>query len=214
MHGLIKELVTFGRSSVLLSLSIMSDNHHLLIWDSGEILSGIHIYGVGDEHLIRTISGISGPTGIAVTDAGNVFVSSGREHSICYFRETEVVEGDNRPLKIYEGDGPGHCDGTVTEWNMPSAICTYKNSIFVCDTGNKAIRLVTSAVRPIPLQQEMAKYANLFRLAKKAKQEELPITYNDHLRIVQDVVAFFANLEDEARVRTGKVNTNGGQFLT
>ena len=73
----------------------------------------------------------------------------------------------------------------------------------VCDTGNKAVRLITSATGLVPLQREIAKYANMFRLDKNAKQDD------DHLKNIQEVVAFFSGQEEEAKIRTGKLNTNG-----
>ena len=45
---------------------------------------------------------------------------------------------------------------------MPPALCVYRNTVFVCDTGNKAVRMLTSAKGLIPLQSVMAGYANIY----------------------------------------------------
>ena len=55
----------------------------------------------------------------------------------------------------------------------------------------------------------MAQYANVFRLDKKAKEEDLPRTFEEHVKCVEELVAFLSNHEQEALERTGKRNTNG-----
>ena len=74
------------------------------------------------------------------------------------------------------------------------------------DTGNKAVRNLTGL---IPLQSKIAQYANVFRLDKKAKEEDQPRTFEDHVKSVEELVAFLSNHEQEALERTGKQNTNG-----
>ena len=69
--------------------------------------------------------------------------------------------------------------------------------------------MLTSAKGLIPLQSKMAQYANAFRLKKKAKGEDLPRTFEDHVESVEELVAFLSNYEQEALERTGKRNTNG-----
>ncbi|XP_044168345.1 uncharacterized protein LOC122952543 [Acropora millepora] len=92
---------------------------------------------------------------------------------------------------------------------MPSSLCAYRNTVFVCDTGNKAIRMLTSAKGLISLQSRFARYANVFRIDKQAREDDLPVTFDDHVRLVEEVVAFLSNHEQEALERTGKRNTNG-----
>ena len=79
------------------------------------------------------------------------------------------------------------------------------------DTGNKAVRNLTSAKRLIPLQSKMAQYANVFRLDKRAKEEDLPRTFEDHVKSVEELIAFLFNHEQdrEALERTSQRNTSG-----
>ena len=77
------------------------------------------------------------------------------------------------------------------------------------DFGNKAVRNLTSAKRLIPLQSKIAQYANVFLLDKKAKEDDLPRTFEDHVKSVEVLVSFCCNHEQEALKRTGKRNTNG-----
>ena len=83
---------------------------------------------------------------------------------------------------------------------------TYRNTVFVCDTRNK--RMLTSAKKLVPLQKEMAKYANVFKLDRKASSKDLPTTFDEHLKHVQEVNDFFSEQEQKAFERTGKLNTN------
>ena len=76
-------------------------------------------------------------------------------------------------------------------------------------TGNKAVRMLTSGKGLIPLQSKTAQYANVFRLDKKAKEEDLSRTFQDHVKSGEELVAFLSNHEQEALERTGKGNTNG-----
>ena len=55
--------------------------------------------------------------------------------------------------------------------------------------------MLTSAKGLIPLQSKMAQYANVFRLDKKAKEEDLPRTFEDHVKSVEELVAFLSNHE-------------------
>ena len=49
----------------------------------------------------------------------------------------------------------------------------------------------------------MAQYANMFRIDKKAKDEDLPRTFEDHVKSVEELVS------QEALERTSKRNTSG-----
>ena len=98
------------------------------------------------------------------------------------------------------GETTGHRDGVQSRWNMTTAsyfmlYTLYRNTVFVCDTGNKAVRMLTSAKGLIPLQSKMAQYANVFRLDKKAKEEDPPRTFEDHVNSAEELVAFLSNHE-------------------
>ena len=113
--------------------------------------------------------------GIAVTDGGTVFLSSRKEHVLFSLKNEEML-GDAETLTKVCGETASHRDGVQSRWNKPTTLCVYQNIVFVCDTGNKAVRMLTSAKGLIPLQSKMAQYANVFRLDKKAKEEDLPRT--------------------------------------
>ena len=146
--------------------------------------------------------------GIAVTDGGTVFLSSSKEHALFSLKEEEMLGGTETLTKVC-GETAGHRDGVQSRWNKPTALRVHRNTVFVCDTGNKAVRMLASAKGLIPLQSNMAQYANVFRLDKKAKEEELPRTFEGHVKSVEELVAFLSNHEQEALERMGKRKTNG-----
>lgn len=69
--------------------------------------------------------------------------------------------------------------------------------------------MLASAKKLVPLQKEMAKYANVFKLDREASSKDLPTTFDEHLKHVQEVNYFFSEQEQQAFERTGKLNTNG-----
>ena len=204
--GQLNELFCFDRSSLLTSLALTRDEQYLLVGDGNG--SCIHLCQVRGRLKLRTISNIPGLMGIAVTDGGTVFLSSSKEHALFSLKEEEMLGGKETLTKVC-GETAGHRDGVQSRWNKPTALCVYRNTVFVCDTGKVAIRMLTSAKGLIPLQSKMAQYANVFRLDKKAKEEDLPRTFEDHVKSVEELVAFLSNHEQEALERTGKRNTNG-----
>ena len=207
--GHIRKVRCFGRSSVLTSLAVTQDEQYLLVGDCNENASKIHICCLDNLEETRSISNISCPMGIVVTEERTVFVSSCKEHGLYCAQQDEIVLDTGALTLACGSTRPGHRDGINSEWNMHSALCAYLNTVFVCDIGNKAVRILTSAKKLLPLQKEMAKYANVFRLDKEALQKDLPVTFDEHLKHVQEVNSFFSEQEQQAFERTGKLNTNG-----
>ena len=86
------------------------------------------------------------------------------------------------------------------------------NTVFISDTGNKSVRILTSAKALIPLQKRFAQYANVFRIDAKAKKEDLSGAFEGHVKHVEEVITFLNHHEHKALERTGKQNTNGPDF--
>ena len=149
---------------------------------------------LSSERTIETEKNIPGLMGIAVTDGGTVFLSSSKEHALFSLKEEEMLGGTETLTKVC-GETAGHRDGVQSRWNKPTALRVHRNTVFVCDTraGNKAVRMLTSAKGLIPLQSNTAQYANVLGLDKKAKEEELPRTFEDHVKSVEELVAFLSN---------------------
>ena len=203
--GELKELLSFDSSTLLISLALTRDEQHLLVGDGNG--SNVHVCQVRGGLKTKTISNIPGPTGIAVTESGTVFVSSSKEHSLFSLKEGDLFRGPENIHKVC-GCSVGHCDGIKSRRNMPTSLCAYRNIVFICDTGNKSVRMLTSAKALIPLQKRFAQYANVLRIDAKAKKD-LPGTFQGHVKHVEEVVTFLNHHEHKALERTGKRNTNG-----
>ena len=67
----------------------------------------------------------------------------------------------------------------------------------------------TSSKVLIPLQKKFAQYAYVFRIDATAKKEDLPGTFEGHVKHVEEVVTFLNHHEHKAVERTGKRNKNG-----
>ena len=163
----------------------------------------------GHERTIKTENNFeySRPHGYC---SDTLFLSSSIEHAL--FSLKEEMLGVSETLTKVCGETAGHRNGVQSRWNKPSALCVNRNTVFVSDTGNKAVRILTSAKGLIPLQSKTAQYANVFRLDNKANEEDLPRTFEDHVKSVEELVAFLSNHEQEALERTGKRNTNGSDM--
>ncbi|CAH3181803.1 unnamed protein product, partial [Porites lobata] len=96
--------------------------------------SCIHLCQVRGRLKLRTISNIPGLMGIAVTDGGTVFLSSSKEHALFSLKEEEMLGGKETLTKVC-GETAGHRDGVQSRWNKPTALCVYRNTVFVCDTA-------------------------------------------------------------------------------
>ena len=145
---------------------------------------------------------------IAVTESGTVFVSSSKEHSLFSLKEGDLFRGTEITHKV-SGGSVGHCDGFKSRWNMPTSLCAYRNTVFICDTSNKSVRMLTSAKALIPLKKKLAQFANVFRIDAKAKKEDLPGTFEGHVKHIEEVVTFLNHHEYKALDSRGKRNTNG-----
>ena len=201
--GELKELLSFDSSILLNSVALTRDEQHLFVGDGNG--SNVHVCQVRGGLKTKTISNIPGPTGIAVTESRTVFVSSSKEHSLFSLKEGDLFRGPENIHKVC-GGSVGHCDGIKSRRNMPTSLCAYRNIVFICDTGNKSVRMLTSAKALIPLQKRFAQYANVLRIDAIAKKD-LPGTFKGHVKHVEEVVTFLNHHKHKAL--KSKRNTNG-----
>ncbi|XP_048578209.1 uncharacterized protein LOC125559931 [Nematostella vectensis] len=203
--GHLNAILSFGRTSILTSIAVTRDDDHILVGDCKENATCVYVCYPVHKTITRTVvSGVVAPTGIAVTEEGTVFVLSSKINTLLTMTEVDLITNDNTPTAISSSTDAGHCDGLNAQWNAPSGLCSYSNTIFACDTGNKAVRMVTSAVGLVHLQQNMSMYANVFRLDKKCEKENFPERFDEHKRQIEHLVAFLLDHEEKA-----KESTNG-----
>ena len=81
------------------------------------------------------------------------------------------------------------------------------SSLFICDTGNWSIRLVSSAVLLKRLSSVIYPYAELFNLDQNRGPPRN--TFQEALEVVDTVVEFFMTWAEKTRRRTGRVSTQG-----
>ena len=68
------------------------------------------------------------------------FVVSSKQHCVYEYPVDELLKGPVAGTKY--GSVSGHRDGVDICWSNPSGICSFRNTVFVSDTGNKAVRLL------------------------------------------------------------------------
>ena len=182
--------------------------------DCDESSSRIHICCLENIEEIGSISNISCPMGIAVTEEGTVFASSSKEHGLYCAQPNEIKLNTGSLVLTCGGTGPGHRDGINSEWNIPSALCTYRNTVFVCDTENKTVRMLTSGKKLVPLQNEMAKHTNVFKLDREASSKDyLPTTFDEHLKHVHKVNYFFSEQEQQSFMTVARCTRQSFQIV-
>ena len=71
-------------------------------------------------------------------------------HSLAWRKE--IFRGTENTHKV-SGGSVVHCDGIKSRRNMPPSLSAYRNTVFICDTGNKSVRMLMSAKVLIPLQK-------------------------------------------------------------
>ena len=118
---------------------------------------------------------------------------------------------DNRVTEVVCGQAskPGKQDGVVSSAMLqsPCGIATMGSSLFICDTGNWSIRLVSSAVPLKRLSSVIYPYAELFNLDYYRGPTRK--TFQEALDVVDTVVEFFMTWAEKTRRRTGRVSTQG-----
>ncbi len=80
------------------------------------------------------------PLGIDILSDGSLIFTEGNSHTICQYQQ-------GTGMLTLVGGAQGHQDGCTIHFNLPSAICHFKNAIFICEINNKTVRLLTS-LRP------------------------------------------------------------------
>ena len=81
-----------------MKIALTSDEQYLLVGDGNG--SCIHLCQVRERLKLKTISNIPGLMGIAATDGGTVFLSSGKERALFNLREQEMLRGTETLTKV------------------------------------------------------------------------------------------------------------------
>lgn len=104
----------------------------------------------------------NGPIGVAVDDAGRIYVAD------TYNDRIRVIDADGVVGTLAGGDGPGDEDGTGAQarFDTPSALAVdRRGNLWVADTRNNAIRHISTqgVVTTLPLQEGTEELPSLRR---------------------------------------------------
>ena len=183
--GHLEELYSFPKSALPMALTCTRDGEYLLVGNCDkEVGSGVTVVDIASR-TIKTLA-VTSPTGLTVTSNGQFFVVSSEKHCVYEYPVDELLKGPVAGTKY--GSVSGHRDGRDICWINPSGVCSFRITVFVSDTGNKAVRLITSRKAPVPLKKVMSSYADLFGIDRKTKD-----TSNERMEDVRKVVRFFNN---------------------
>ena len=137
------------------------------------------------------------------------FVDSGA-HVILEFNEWKQTD---YTASVFAGTigATGSVDGTGLSvlLNSPHGIASFGNSLFFCDSGNYAIRLITSGKPLQELANVFHRYAEVFSLHHNEGDAETSPTFEEGLKVVDNVVEFLLSWEESNYERTGRRATQG-----
>lgn len=204
--GHLEELYSFNNSGLPTALTCMLDGEYLLVGNCDkELGTGVTVVNIASRTIVKTLA-VKSPTGLKVTSNEQLFVVSSEKHCVYEYRVDELLKGPVAGTKY--GNVSRHRDGVDNCWSNLSGICSFRNTVFASDTGNKAMRLITLPKALVPLQKVMSSYAVLFGIDKKTKDTS-ERTFEESIKYVCEVVRFFDNHEEQAFEQTGRRSMNG-----
>ena len=140
-----------------------------------------------------------------------LFITDSVSHVVL---EVQQWEKPNYIIGVWVGQNKnsGTVDGTgaSAKLNCPHGITLFGNTVVFCDSGKRAIRVVTSGDPLRKICSVFYEYAKLFRLDhKRVNDGNPPRTFEEGMKVVDGVVDFLFKWEEENRMRTGRRSTQG-----
>ena len=134
--------------------------------------------------------------GITKTKEKLVF-SESHDHSVNFFSEGKISQS--------LGGSTGMQDGFTVRFQSPSALVSHGESIFVCDTGNQAIRLISSLKAYKFLGEKLGPFIKLFQLEEElSRKANVEVSLEDDLNILKEAADVMKDIERNAYFRTGR----------
>lgn len=138
--------------------------------------------------------------GLAAGQGGELYISDHAQNRVWVWREGQVLEAfAGKGCAGHRGERQGLAN--TAQLFQPSGIAAAGKSLLVCDSGNRALRLVTSAVPLKELLQLLQKVARIWGLEKDHEKE---YSLEESLVVLREIVAFFDAMEEGNHQRTGK----------
>lgn len=148
---------------------------------------------------------ISFPSGMCLTDKC-LFVSCGN-HTILKISHIDK----NVAVERYSGKAsePGNADGVVSSarFHSPHGIASMGSTLFICDSGNRSIRLVTNADPLIKLSSYVYPYAQVFDIDHYRGAARF--SFREAMSILDKLVEFLMAWGEQTRQRTSRTSTQG-----
>ena len=176
--------------------SNLTSNPNILVIDSR---NGTLLSSVASELIIS-------PSGLCFL-YGCLYVSNSSNHTIVKVSDIEHVP--RYQLVAGSSNESGDMDGVVSSATLhsPHGLETFGRTLFVCDSGNKAIRMITNGKPFKKLSDVFYKYAELFNLDHYRGPPRF--SFDQGISIIDNVVAFLLTWGEETRERTGRTATQG-----
>lgn len=182
-----------------------SSDQPLCLLDTDEgLFVGVHDGGIErisctgtrverEDILERSPSIISG---ITYTGENLVFTDA-QDHTLNFF--------DGARVTTSLGGTQGMQDGFTASFNSPSSLASFKETVFVCDINNQAVRVVSSLKSYKELGEKIGPFIDLFNLhEEKTKSARQKPTLNDGITVLKGVADVMKTIQDDACSRTGK----------
>ena len=171
--------------------------------DPQSLLVSLHNYGIkrirwqNGALLLSSVlkKNPSSILGIGRTEEKLVF-SDCQDHTVNFF-----VEEESR-ITCSLGTVQGFQDGYTVAFNSPSSLVAFGETVFVCDTSNRAVRIITSLTTYRLLGEKMDSFIDLFQLREDSSKDNINhhTSLNDGLKILKGTADFMKETEVQARV--------------
>ena len=128
-----------------------------------------------------------------------------QDHTVNFF-----VEEESR-ITYSMGTVQGFQDGYTVAFNSPSSLVAFGDTVFVCDTSNRAVRIITSLTTYRLLGEKMDSFIDLFQLRENSGKDYVNhhTSLNDGLKILKGTADLMKEIEVQARARTGRRCSQG-----
>ena len=153
---------------------------------------------------------IVSPSGLCFLN-GSFYISNSSNHTIVKVSDIEHVP--RYQLVTGSSNESGHKVGVVSSATLhsPHGLETFGKTLFVCDSGNKAILMITNGKPFKKLSEIFYQYVELFNLDHYRGPPRF--SFNQGMSIIDNVVTFLLTWGEETRERTGRTTTQGTQLF-
>ena len=167
-------------------------------------------------------TGMCSPQGILIRDNHLVVLCGGNTSGIKIIDVKELLNKSRALLQLETNDVDAQPEAEasiraspsgkvkiddVCFWSVcfqsSSALASYGESVFVCDTSNQAIRIISSLTAYKVLGEKVRPFIELFQLEEEcSRKASVQSNLEDGLKILKDVAYLMKDIEKKAYFRT------------